>query len=50
MSGGCEGKYVHAEEKYESLVCYIGEKKFYATEARFGGIVVQLESGMRHMI
>ncbi len=50
ISGGCEGKYVNSDEEYDSPICYIGEKKFYATDARFGGIVVQLESGINRII
>lgn len=46
MSGnGCQGYYVGTEqkEKYESELCYINGKEYYAEEARFGGIVIQLK-------
>jgi hypothetical protein len=41
---GCQGYYADSEweETYDSPYCYIGNKRFYAQEARFGGIVVQL--------
>jgi len=50
MGGGCEGKYVNSDEKYENSICYIGDKEFYAMEARFGGIVIQLKSAIEYMI
>ena len=31
------------KEKYDSELCYINGKEFYAEEARFGGIVIQLK-------
>lgn len=40
MSGGCQGYYSDTREKYEGYNCYIGDRKFYATEMRFGGIAV----------
>lgn len=42
---GCQGYYVGTEqkEKYESESCYIDGKEYYAKEARFGGIVIQLK-------
>ena len=43
LGHGCQGYYLDKEpkEKYNSNLCYIGEKVFYAEEARFGGIVIQ---------
>lgn len=40
---GCQGYYVDNEqnEKYNSNICFIGNKIFFAQEARFGGIVIQ---------
>lgn len=42
---GCQGYYVGTEqkEKYESELCYINEKEYFAEEGRFGGIVIQLK-------
>lgn len=40
MSGGCQGYYSDTREKYEGYNCYIGDRKFYATEMKFGGIAV----------
>ena len=41
----CQGYYVgtHQKEKYDSTICYIGEKEFEAYEAKFGGIVIELK-------
>lgn len=40
---GVQGYYLDTEEeeKYNSKICYIDGKEFYAEEARFGGIVIQ---------
>ena len=45
LGSGCQGYYVGTEqkEKYESELCYIDGKEYYAEEARFGGIVIQLK-------
>lgn len=45
LGHGCQGYYVGTEqrEKYNSTICYIKDRKFYAEEARFGGIVIQLK-------
>lgn len=42
---GCQGYYAGTKqkEKYESESCYIDGKEYYAEEARFGGIVIQLK-------
>jgi hypothetical protein len=42
---GCQGYYsgTGQKEKYDSNLCYINGKEFYAEEARFGGIVIQLK-------
>ena len=40
MSGGCQGYYVDTREKYDYHYCYIGERKFYAKEMKFGGIAI----------
>jgi len=42
---GCQGYYVGTEqkEKYDSNDCFIDGKEFFAEEARFGGIVIQLK-------
>lgn len=50
FSGGCQGYYVDTNEKYEGKDCYIGEKRFVAKEARFGGIVIELYDEARGMI
>jgi hypothetical protein len=43
MGYGCQGYYTDSDEKekYEGTVAFIGDKQYYAKEARFGGIVVQ---------
>ncbi|WP_179007391.1 hypothetical protein [Winogradskyella forsetii] len=43
--GGCQGYYIGTEqkEKYDSELCYINVKEYFAEEARFGGIVIQLK-------
>ena len=43
---GCQGYYVGTEqkEKYESDLCYIDEKEYFAEEAYSGGIVIQLNN------
>ena len=43
--GGCQGYYTGTEqkEKYESELCYIDGTEYYAEEAKFGGIVIQLK-------
>ena len=43
--GGCQGYYTGTKqkEKYESELCYIDGKEFYAEEAKFGGIVIQIK-------
>lgn len=44
FSGGCQGYYMEdgkAGEKYPDCTAFIGNEKFIASEARFGGIVVQ---------
>ncbi|MFH1196843.1 MAG: hypothetical protein V1720_14170 [bacterium] len=40
---GCQGYYCDnaQNEKYNSNICFIRDKKFFAQEARFGGIVIQ---------
>lgn len=43
LSGGFVGFYVDTNEKYESRVCYIDDVKCYADEARFGGIVIEID-------
>jgi hypothetical protein len=45
LGHGCQGYYVNTEqrEKYDSTTCYIKDKIFYAEEAYFGGIVIQLK-------
>ena len=42
---GCQGYYTDATppEVYPFNIAYIGKKEFYAQEARFGGIVVQIK-------
>ena len=42
---GCQGYYVGTEqvEKYDSNLCFINGKEYFAEEARFGGIVIQLK-------
>lgn len=40
MSGGCQGYYVDNGKKYNKENCFIGEREFFAQEARFGGIVI----------
>jgi len=42
MSGGYKANYKLTKEPYNSHICYISKNKCYATEARFGGIVVRL--------
>jgi hypothetical protein len=41
----CQGYYFGTEQKemYDSELCYINGKEFYAEEARLGGIVIQLK-------
>ena len=43
---GCQGYYsgTNRKEKYNSNLCYINGREFYAEEARFGGIVIQLKT------
>ena len=45
LGSGCQGFYVGTEqkEKYNSDLCYITGKEFFAEEARFGGIVIQIK-------
>jgi len=45
LGHGCQGYYIGTEqkEKYNSNKCFIEEKEFYAEEAHFGGIVIQLK-------
>ena len=45
VGAGCQGYYVGTEqkEKYDSIHCFIDAKEFFAEEARFGGIVIQLK-------
>lgn len=40
---GCQGYYVDRtqREKYNSNICFIRTQKYFAEEARFGGIVIQ---------
>ena len=42
---GCQGYYsdTKQKEKYDSSSCFINGKEFFAEEARFGGIVIQLK-------
>ena len=43
MGHGCQGYYAGEEprKEYDSNICYIEGTKYYAEEARFGGIVIQ---------
>lgn len=41
MSGGFEGIVSEIKEKYESQICYIEGLRYWAEEARFGGIVIE---------
>ena len=45
MSGGCQAYYVGTgqKEKYKSETCYIDGIEYFAEEARFGGIAIQLK-------
>ena len=45
LGHGCQGYYIGTEQKenYNSSKCFIEEKEFYAEEAYFGGIVIQLK-------
>ena len=45
LGNGCQGYYVGTEqkEKYNSDLCYINGKEYFAEEARFGGIVIQIK-------
>jgi hypothetical protein len=43
ISGGFGAKFVDSGEEYSSHECYIGDIKCYADEARFGGIVIQVD-------
>jgi len=45
LGHGCQGYYVGTEqtEKFDSNLCFINGKKYFAEEARFGGIVIQLK-------
>ncbi|MFN1835254.1 hypothetical protein AB2B38_008330 [Balneola sp. MJW-20] len=38
---GIGGYYVDTDENYDSLFCFIDGSKFRASEARFGGVVIQ---------
>lgn len=40
---GCVGYYSDSKEEYPSKTCFIGDREFFAQEARFGGIVLQLK-------
>ena len=42
MSGGFRAMVVDTEKVYPSHICYIENKKCWADEARFGGIVIQI--------
>lgn len=43
ISGGFGARYADSGEEYSSHECYIGDIKCYADEARFGGIVIQVD-------
>ena len=42
IGGGCQGYYQDDGSRYNHRVCYVGEVRCMANEARFGGIVVQM--------
>jgi len=42
MSGGCVGEYADTGDVYRGNVCYIGGVRCLASEARFGGIVIEV--------
>jgi hypothetical protein len=41
--GGCQGMYLDTQEKFDNNICYIQGHKCIADEARFGGVVIQME-------
>lgn len=43
LGSGCQGYYSDSQqtEKYNSDLCYINGKEYFAEEGRFGGIVIQ---------
>ena len=43
ISGGFGARYADSGEEYSSHECYIGDIKCYADEAKFGGIVIQVD-------
>jgi len=43
ISGGFAGKYADNHEAYHSHECYVRGVRCHAREARFGGIVVQVD-------
>lgn len=43
LSGGLEGRYVQTGLPYAQTVCFIGAVRCRAEEARFGGIVIQVQ-------
>jgi len=43
ISGGFGARYADSGEEYSSHECYIGDIKCIADEARFGGIVIQVD-------
>lgn len=42
ISGGYEAYYRDSNEPYESHVCYVDGRKYWADEAHMGGIVVSI--------
>jgi len=42
FSGGCQGYYLDDQSLYNHRVCYVGDIRCMANEARFGGIVIQV--------
>ena len=43
VAGGYRSVYTDTDEDYGSHVCFIDGRRCHADEARFGGIVVQLD-------
>ncbi|MPS74902.1 MAG: hypothetical protein E2590_17360 [Chryseobacterium sp.] len=45
LGSGCQGYYsdTNQNEKYNSTICYLINKEYFADEGRFGGIVIQLK-------
>ncbi|MEC7987391.1 MAG: hypothetical protein VX278_19640 [Myxococcota bacterium] len=40
--GGCQGYYQDDQSPYNQRECYVGSTRCIASEARFGGIVIQV--------